>query len=51
VISYCKIQKIDRKIKIRKKNLNGSFGGAMEQDLKILRDERERIISKIPFLK
>ncbi len=50
-VSYLKILKIDHKIKERKKNLNGSFGGAMEQDLKSLREERERIISKIPFLK
>ncbi len=51
VVSYYKIIKIDHKIKERKKNLNGSFGGAMEQDLKPLMEERERIISKIPFLK
>ena len=50
-VSYLKILKIDEAIKERKKNLNGSFGGAMEQDLKPLREERERIISKIPFLK
>jgi hypothetical protein len=50
-ISYLKILKIDHEIKERNKNLNGSFGGAMEQDLKSLREDRERIISKIPFLK
>jgi NADH:ubiquinone oxidoreductase subunit H len=51
VIGYYRIEKIDRKIKEIKKNRHGMLQSGIEGTIKPLADERERIISKIPFLK
>lgn len=50
IISYVKVQIIDCKIK-RVSKTAGMTIGQMEARLKPLQDERNRIISKIPFLK
>jgi penicillin-binding protein 1A len=42
---------LDRKIKEIKKNRHGMLQSGIEGTIKPLADERERIISKIPFLK